>query len=209
MAIRNIIFDLGGVFIDIHYQKTRDAFIEMGVKDFDHWFQQSYSNPLFVHLETGKIAPLDFYEAFRQETGLQASDQRIALAWNAMLGKFRPASIAILPMLKQQYKIFLLSNTNQIHYEAFMQQYEWQFGHSAFNGLFHTAYYSHQLQMRKPDVACYQQVMHLHQMEPSQTLFIDDTLKNIEGAKQAGMQTLHLTTNNVLENVLPSWLRQQ
>jgi HAD superfamily hydrolase (TIGR01509 family) len=206
MAIRNIIFDLGGVFIDIHYHKTRDAFTAIGVQDFDAYFQQTYSNPLFAQLEMGDVTPETFYETFRMETGLQVSDAQIADAWNAMLGDFRPASIDVLAPLKSQYNIYLLSNTNQIHYEAFIKQYEEQFSGASFNQHFHTAYYSHLLRLRKPGVECYEKVMALHDMQPHETLFIDDTLKNIEGASLAGMQTLHLADGALLENVLPEYL---
>jgi putative hydrolase of the HAD superfamily len=206
MPIRNIIFDLGGVFIDIHYHKTRDAFTALGVHDFDAYFQQTYSNPLFALLETGDITPNEFYETFRKETGLHVSNEQIATAWNAMLGDFRPASIEVLTPLKSQYNIYLLSNTNQIHYEAFINKYEQEFGGASFNNHFHTAYYSHLLQLRKPNVACYEKVIWLHGLQPNETLFIDDTLKNIEGAKLAGLQTLHLSNGALLEDVLPDYL---
>lgn len=206
MAIRNIIFDLGGVFIDIHYHKTRDAFIGMGITDFDAYFQQSYSNPLFSLLETGDVPPSKFYDAFRQESGLTVTDEEVAAAWNAMLGDFRPASIAMLAPLKAEYNIYLLSNTNEIHHEAFSRQYRESFGGREFDDHFHVAYYSHLLGMRKPEVACYQKVLDLHGMIASESLFVDDTLKNIEGAKKAGLQTLHLANGAKLEDELPHFL---
>lgn len=206
MALRNIVFDLGGVFIDIHYQQTKMAFEQLGVPDFDALFQQSYSNPLFAQLETGDIAPEQFYEAFRTETKLDASNQQIAAAWNAMLGDFRPASVAMLPSLKSQYNIYLLSNTNQIHHEAFSEKYEQQFGES-FDAYFHFAHYSHVLGLRKPNVECYEAVLQLHGLSAHDTLFIDDTLKNIEGAKQAGLQTLLLPQGQLLEETLPAVLK--
>jgi putative hydrolase of the HAD superfamily len=199
MAVRNIIFDLGGVFIDIHYQHTKQAFEALGVPDFDALFQQSYSNPLFAQLERGQVSPAMFYQQLRQQTGLQASDDDIAQAWNAMLGQFRPGAVALLPQLAGQYRIFLLSNTNQIHHEAFSQQYQQQFGH-AFDDHFEKAHYSHTLGQRKPDVACYQAVLQLHGLQAADTLFVDDTHKNIEGAKQAGLKTLWLQQGARLEN---------
>lgn len=205
MAIRNIIFDLGGVFIDIHYHKTRDAFMALGVADFDALFQQSYSNPLFARLEKGEITPEDFYDAFRAETGLHVTNAQIANAWNAMLGDFRPQSIAVLPALKNSYAIFLLSNTNQIHHEAFTSQYLQNFGQD-FDAHFHAAHYSHQLGLRKPDVACYQAVLQLHGLEAAETLFIDDTPTNIDGAREAGLHTLLLTSGIMLEDELPKYL---
>lgn len=202
MSIRNIIFDLGGVFIDIHYHKTRDAFTALGIGDFDSYFQQSYSNPLFSMLETGDVGPTQFYDAFRQESGLDIQDEALEAAWNAMLGDFRPASIAVLPELKQQYQLYLLSNTNQIHHHFFSAQYRLQFGGREFDEHFHKAYYSHLLGLRKPHVGCYQKVLDLHGMLATETLFIDDTPKNIEGAKQAGLQTLLLLPGNLLEEAL-------
>lgn len=205
MAVRNIIFDLGGIFIDIHYQHTKQAFEALGVPDFDALFQQSYSNPLFAQLERGEVPPAVFYQQFRQQTGLLAADDAIAHAWNAMLGQFRPGAVALLPNLRSQYRIFLLSNTNEIHHAAFSQQYQQQFGH-AFDDHFEKAHYSHTLGQRKPDVACYEAVLQLHGLQAPDTLFIDDTLKNLEGAEAAGLQTLLLAPGQPLEQVLPGWL---
>lgn len=205
MAIRNIVFDLGGVFIDIHYQQTKAAFEQLGVPDFDALFQQSYSNPLFAQLETGDVSPEVFYDAFRVETKLNVSNEQIAAAWNAMLGEFRPASVALLPSLKSQYNIYLLSNTNQIHHEAFTTQYEQEFGQS-FDAHFHYAHYSHVLGLRKPHVECYQAVLQHHDLHAAETLFIDDTPKNIEGAQKAGLPTLWLQPGQLLELALPHYL---
>jgi glucose-1-phosphatase len=205
MAIRNIIFDLGGVFIDIHYHKTRDAFTALGVTDFDALFQQSYSNPLFAQLEKGEISPEDFYDAFREETKLAVSNAQIRDAWNAMLGDFRPTSIEVLPSLQSTHSIFLLSNTNQIHHEAFTSQYQQAFGHD-FDAHFHVAHYSHLLGLRKPHVDCYEAVLQQHGLHAAETLFIDDTPKNIAGAQEAGLQTLLLSPGLLLENELPKYL---
>ncbi|MCU0395463.1 MAG: HAD family phosphatase [Chitinophagaceae bacterium] len=200
MAIRNIIFDLGGIFIDIHYHRTREAFHALGVADFDAYFQQSHSNPLFARLETGTITPDAFYDAFRAETALDVTNEAIAAAWNAMLGDFRPASVNLLPALREQYRIYLLSNTNQIHHDAFSAQYAALSGGASFDAHFHTAHYSHLLGLRKPDVICYQKVLELHGLEATETLFVDDTFKNIEGARMTGIQTLWLEPGSRLED---------
>ncbi len=206
MAIRNIIFDLGGIFIDIHYHKTRDAFIAAGITDFDNYFQQAYSNPLFAQLETGTILPQDFYDGLRLQTGLSMSNPTIEQAWNAMLGDFRPNSIAILPELRRQYRIYLLSNTNQIHWEAFTNSYTTTTNGLIFDDYFHHAHYSHQLGLRKPDVECYEAVLQQHQLVADETLFVDDTPKNLAGAVAAGLQILHLPQGQWLEQLLPTVL---
>ena len=206
MGIRNIIFDLGGVLLNLDFDNTFKAFEDLGVKDFRQYFQQSHSNPLFAALETGKIDPLGFYDGFRQATGLDLTNEAIARAWNAMLLNFRDASMAYLDSLKAGYRIFLLSNTNQIHLEAFRGIHFRQYGNHGFDDHFEKAWYSHELGLRKPHTECYQSVLEIHHLTPSETLFVDDTLINIEGARKAGIKTLHLLSGQLIENEMPSLL---
>lgn len=200
MQIKNIIFDLGGVLLNIDYQRTRQAFIDMGVTDFDHYYQQSHSNVLFSKLETGEIEPTEFYEQLRQTTGLPLTDQMIQDAWNAMLLDFRSESIKWLAGLKSQYRLFLFSNTNAIHLAAFRNIHFRQFGHHGFDDHFEKAWYSHEFGLRKPHVASYQALLQKHALAANETLFVDDTLSNIEGAAKAGMQTFWLQPGMQVEN---------
>lgn len=203
MAVKNIIFDLGGVFIDIDYHKTREAFEGLGVKHFDSYYHQSHSNALFTDLEKGLITDEEFYEQLRNDTGIALSDEQIKEAWNALLGGFRTDSVAAVPRLKEQYNVYLLSNTNAIHYHAFMKIYEQQFGGEDFNRHFHQAYYSHLIKQRKPDAASYLYITDVHQLDPAETIFVDDTLKNIEGAQAVGMPVLWLQPGMLIEEELP------
>src|SRR4051794_2377065 len=86
--LKNIIFDLGGVFIDIDFKATEKAFAELGVNNFNDFYTQHTASTLFEDLETGAISPEQFYEGFRQDTGVTATDEQIQKAWNAMLGRF-------------------------------------------------------------------------------------------------------------------------
>ena len=189
--------------MDIDFKKTRDAFIASGIKDFDTFFQQSYSNPLFAGLETGIIDPKDFYEAFRNEAGVPLSDEIIRENWNALLGDFRKKSVEYLGSLKNKYRVFLFSNTNLIHYEAFMILFDQQFGGGNFHDYFEKAYYSHELKRRKPEVDSFRFILKENSLQAGETLFVDDTLKNIEGALAAGMQTLWLQGEMRIEDQLP------
>ncbi len=190
--IKNIIFDLGGVFIDIDYIKTEKAFVEAGIIHFNELYNQHRSSSLFEDLETGKIAPTDFYDALRQTSGAALTNEQIEYAWNAMLGAFLPNEIQWLEQIAKRYKIFLFSNTNQIHYSCFLRLLKQQTGITNFDDYFTKAYYSHILGLRKPYKASFEFILQEQQLLPQETLFIDDTLVNIEGAKQAGLQTLHL-----------------
>jgi putative hydrolase of the HAD superfamily len=195
--VKNIIFDLGGVLLNINYQLTRKAFEDLGVVDFDAYYTQHAANPLFENLEVGTIEPEGFYEALREATGLTLTNSQIETAWNAMLLDFPVERLHWLSQIKSKYNIYLFSNTNAIHYNAFINIYTQlapQLGlDTRFEHFFKTAYYSHKLGQRKPEVAAFEAVIQDAKLDPAQTLFIDDTISNIEGAQKAGLQTLFLS----------------
>ncbi|WP_026750811.1 HAD family phosphatase [Sediminibacterium sp. C3] len=190
--IKNIIFDLGGVLLNIDFKLTSNAFKNLGVNHFDEMFTQHFSNPLFELLETGKIDETAFYEAFRKEAGLPLSNEQIQAAWNALLLDFPPERIKWLEKIASQYRIFLFSNTNQIHYDCFKLNFSNAFDGKNFDDFFEKAYYSQFLGLRKPYPESFLAILEEQGILPSETLFIDDTYKNIEAANQLGFQTIHL-----------------
>lgn len=190
--IKNIIFDLGGIFMNINFSKTEAAFAELGITDFNKYITQHTITDLFEHLETGKISPEEFYDLFRKESGTNLSNEQIAFAWNALLLDFPLDRLQWLDAIRKKYKVYLFSNTNKIHYDAFMDLYAQQTGDTNFNGYFIKAYYSHELGLRKPYPESYLKILEEQQLLAAETVFIDDTIKNIEGAQQAGLQTIHL-----------------
>jgi putative hydrolase of the HAD superfamily len=200
-SIKNILFDLGGVFLDINYQLTEKAFIDLGITDFDQRFNQQFSNTLFEDLETGRIDPKTFYNRFRAETRTSLAEEAIETAWNALLLDFPPNRLEWLETIGRKYPVYLYSNTNIIHYQCFMKMFEDTFEGKNFNQYFRRAYYSHELGLRKPYAASYTKIMELENLLPGETLFIDDTLKNINGAKEAGLQTLWLEPGMVLQEL--------
>ena len=105
-GVKNIIFDLGGVLLNIDFSITEKAFKELGVTQFSNMFTQHHSNDLFVQLETGEISPEDFYEAFRRGTGTNLSDESIKKAWNALLLDFRVPTLNWLATIRSKYRIF-------------------------------------------------------------------------------------------------------
>ena len=198
--VKNIIFDLGGVLINLNYQLTRKAFEDLGVEDFDAFYTQHAANPLFENLEVGAIEPEAFYDQLREATGLTLSNSQIETAWNAMLLDFPLERLQWLDQIKNKYNIYLFSNTNAIHYMAFTAIYAQTAPlvglNPNFNHFFKTAYYSHTLKQRKPEVAAFEAVLQDSGLDAAKTLFIDDTISNIEGAQKAGLQTIFL--NGVL-----------
>lgn len=200
-SIKNILFDLGGVFLNINYQLTAKAFLDLGITDFDQRFNQQFSNTLFEDLETGKVDPEVFYNRFRKETGTELSNEAIETAWNALLLDFPAERLEWLEEIGQKYPVYLYSNTNLIHYQCFMRNFEEKFEGKKFNDYFRKAYYSHELGLRKPYPSSYTRIMELENLNPTETVFIDDTLKNITGAKEAGLQTIWLQPGMVLQEL--------
>jgi glucose-1-phosphatase len=193
--VKNIIFDLGGVLLNIDFKKTSDAFTALGVQNFDQYFTQYHSNPLFKQLETGAVIDSSFYDTVRTAATITADNDSIDTAWNAMLLDFPPARIDRLKELSEKYRLFLFSNTNAIHHRAFIHQFYTQFGFN-FDTLFEKAYYSHLIGYRKPDIEAFEYVIKQSDVKAEETVFIDDTLPNVESAAKAGLQTIYITNEN-------------
>ncbi len=192
MPIKTIIFDFGGVFLNLNFALTEKAFEELGVTNFGTMFTQHHSNDLFIQLETGRISPPAFYEAFREETHTNLTNEQIRDAWNALLLDLPQERILWLNRVREHYQVYLFSNTNQVHYDKFMADFRNHNNGKDFNSYFQKAYYSHEMGLRKPDAASFQAIIDAEQLDPALTLFIDDTAKNLEGARQVGLQTYHL-----------------
>ena len=199
--IKNVIFDLGGVILDIDYNLTRKAFEKLGVTHFDDMYSQASADKLFQKLETGHVEEDDFYKELNRCTGLQLSPEEIRKAWNAMLLSYREKSLEYLETLRPKYKIFLLSNTNFIHLNELEKIFNLQKRNKTFDQYFDKAFYSCAIGLRKPDRECYDWVINDLKIEPSATIFIDDLAQNIDGAKESGLQTIHLKQGSKIEDL--------
>jgi putative hydrolase of the HAD superfamily len=196
-----IIFDLGGVILNIDYNLARNAFEKLGVRNFDELYSQTGADMLFRELETGKISNENFYNELNKCTGLQLSPFEIEQAWNAMLLGFREESLLFLDAIRSKYKLFLLSNTNYIHIEEFNKIYNQKKREKPFIDYFEKVYYSCEIGLRKPDAECYDWVLQKENLVPGKTIFVDDTLQNVEAAKVAGMKTILLEPGRSIENL--------
>jgi len=190
-AIKNIIFDLGGVIMNIDFKKTENAFADLGFTDFKQYMTQFHITPFFEEYETGKIDDTAFVKGIQQIAGKPITEQEIITAWNALLLDFPLERIALLERLKKRYRIFLLSNTNSLHYRAFQQTLHALTG-KTLEDIFEKTYFSHTSHLRKPDAAIYQMVLDESNLNAGETLFIDDTASNFSGAEEVGIQVLHL-----------------
>jgi glucose-1-phosphatase len=186
-----VIFDLGGVIINLNYNLTIQAFEELGMRDFSEVYTQLAQSTLFDDYETGRISSQHFINKLLDHVPSGTSPNRIVAAWNAMILDVPVEKPQLLKSLNAEMPIFLLSNTNEIH----MQKVKKEWGISSNEVLenhFSKVYLSYEVGMRKPDLTIFQKVCAEQGLVPKNTLFIDDSPQHIDGAQLAGLQTLHL-----------------
>jgi putative hydrolase of the HAD superfamily len=187
-----IIFDFGAVIIDIDYHKTRDAFEKQGIKNFDELFSKAKQNNLFDNLEKGLISEIKFRDELRAISGINLNDNTIDACWNSMLLQMPSNRVEMLKKLQLHKPLYLLSNTNIIHEKAFSAAIEGEYGWNSFKSIFQKVYLSHEIKLRKPDLEIFEKVLSENNLNPSTTLFIDDSPQHIEGARKAGIYAFHL-----------------
>lgn len=192
LNIKNIIFDLGRVLLNLDFDASIRAFQELGSKGevLDH--KNAYADPIFYQLEIGEITPAQFRCGVRRLLeNDKLTDKQIDDAWYAMILDIPKHRVEKLQQLSTNYKLYLFSNTNQIHINRLLPEFEAQHGLD-FTKLFNTVYYSHEIHDRKPEVSSFEKVINLSGVQAQETLFVDDLEKNIVAAEKAGLQTFWL-----------------
>jgi len=189
--ITTIIFDLGGVLFDIDYSLTQKAFIALGALDFEKQYSQHIQNGLFDDFEKGNISSGHFRKELLKWLPSATKEEQVDEAWNALLIGFPKEKVSLLQNLKDRYRLLLLSNTNDIHLPAVLKMMDTALEPGIMGKLFQKQYYSYKMGMRKPDSEIFEFVVKENSLNPSTTLFIDDSIQNLKGADSIGIQTLH------------------
>jgi len=198
-GIKNIIFDLGGVLLNLDFNLTQQAFVKLGVTDFKGYYNKAKQIGLFDDFEIGRISETEFCDGIRGLSGLDKSNVVLMEAWNAMLLNFPIIRKELLLMLKQKFSIVLLSNTNETHVRAFTEIIKKDINEDSLSLLFNAVYYSNEIGFRKPNLNAFEFVLAQNNFKAEETLFIDDSIQHLEGAKMLGIKTLHLTNKSVEE----------
>jgi len=205
-AVKNLIFDLGNVLYDIDFKKMNAAFTSIGIEGIDQHFTLNKSHKLFLDLEMGFVNEQEFYEGVRALVNLPLTNEQIQFAWNALLVGFRKNSIDWIKQNNTKYNTYLYSNTNQIHHDYFIAEFESKLANYPFVSLFKKPYYSHEMGMRKPDPASFNHILEKEGLLPAETLFIDDNEPNILAAASVGLQVLHLKEGMTVEKDIAAYL---
>jgi FMN phosphatase YigB (HAD superfamily) len=191
-GIRNIIFDFGGVIIEIEFDRVRKAFRDLGMDNFDDHFTKFRQSPVFDRFDTGRVSEDEFFSEIEKHLPEGVRREEVIAAWNAMLGHFPEEHFHFLMEMKNRYNTYILSNTNETHLRFYFRKLNEWFGIENMDVFFNKSYYSNVIHLRKPDVKIFEFVCRDAGLNPSETLFIDDTLYHVEGARKVGLRAFHL-----------------
>lgn len=197
--IKVIIFDFGGVILNINYNKTINAFKKLGIENAEKIYSQKKQSELFNLIETGKISEKEFLLEL-QKISVHKNTEKIKKAWNTMLLDLPKERLNLLSQLKSRYKLFLLSNTNHIHIKEIKKKLGddmWE----NFANLFDKMYLSHQVKIRKPEKKIFRLILSEQQLNANEVLFIDDSYQHIKAAKKLNFNTYHLKKEEDIVNL--------
>jgi FMN phosphatase YigB (HAD superfamily) len=198
--IKNIIFDYGNVIFNIDFLKAQKAWNQLGISNAADFFGHKQQDEIFDKFDRGEVSANEFRAYIRHKSGNPAlTDAQINDAWNSMLLGIEPGNHELLLDLKGKYRTFLLSNINAIHYDHIMNYLKTDFGFDGNDHLFEKAYYSHLTGQRKPEARIFQMVLDENNLNPAETLFIDDSPQHLAGAEKLGIQTLLMTRPDTIQ----------
>ena len=187
-GIKNLIVDFGGVLIDLDRQRCLENFRELGLPDVEHTLDLYHQQDFFQQYEKGLISSADFRNVIREKIGRDVADARIDAAWNSFLVSIPTYKLDLLLALRKDYVVYLLSNTNEIHWEW---SCEHAFPYKAFRveDYFEHIFLSYEMKMAKPDEEIFRKVLDDAGLDPKETFFIDDSEANCMTARSLGIST--------------------
>ena len=187
-GIKNLIVDFGGVLIDLDRQRCLENFRELGLPDVEHTLDLYHQQDFFQQYERGLISSADFRNVIREKIGKDVDDARIDAAWNSFLVSIPTYKLDLLLALRKDYVVYLLSNTNEIHWKW---PCEHAFPYKTFRveDYFEHIFLSYEMKMAKPDEEIFRKVLDDAGLDPKETFFIDDSEANCMTARSLGIST--------------------
>ncbi len=202
----HLLFDFGGVIINIDYNLTLEAMRRYG-NGIE--FTQAAQAGLFDELETGQLTPDQFRAGLREHYQLTATDEQLDAAWNAMLLDVPAERLALIAELRRQgHQTALLSNTNHLHITEINRRLQQQYGlERGIADCLDRVFYSQEVGLRKPGEEIFRHALQQMNWKAEETLFIEDSPQHIETARRLGLHTLFLTPPLTLQDALPAAIR--
>jgi len=203
--IKTIVFDLGGVIIDLGVQASLNKLAQLLNKSIGDIIRVYHSNDFFRSYEKGMIDDNGFRKGIRALTINNISDDQIDSAWNAMLLDIPPSRMELIRKIRSEFQLLVLSNTNAIHVEHFNNILEKSTGKSNLEYFFDKVHFSHEMRMRKPDEEIYRFLLEDNHLKPEETLFLDDNKDNLFAAEKLGIKTIHIEYPDRLFEIFKAW----
>jgi len=191
--IKNIIFDIGEVLLTVNKLAAHDALVKLGIDSGNLAEMLVNESGDYFKYEQGLIDSSEFRAFFRKKSSAIFSDDEFDRAWGSMLDNFPKDRIEILQVLSKKIKVFILSNTNEIHINTFNKMLQNDFGINNLSQIVEKAYYSNEIKLRKPNPKIYEYVLADSKLQAENTLFIDDRLENLVAAEKYGIKTYLFT----------------
>ena len=199
--IKNIIFDLGGVILDIDETIVYKELGKMGINTTELAHSKEFIE-IMSKFDTGIYTAPTFRKRMKALIGQEKmTDEKFDSIWNAMLLDIPRERVEAIEKVKKHYKIFLMSNTNVIHYDLYVRDLQLRFGYNEFDELFDKSYFSFAEHLEKPDPRFFELILDHEGLLPEETLFIDDTAANIKVAKSLGINTYHISREELVRNL--------
>ena len=187
--IRNLIFDFGGVIVDLDFSRTVNAFRAAGLFDIEERLSTIKQDKIFFQYEVGALSTKSFRKKLRKHLTPSLFDKDIDYMWNEMLVGIPPYKLDLLLDLKEKYNLYLLSNTNELHWE-YAQNSLFNYKGHTWDDFFKKVYLSFQMHLDKPSPEIYQAMIKDAGIKPEESLFLDDIELNCDGARQVGLNAV-------------------
>ena len=185
--IKNIIFDWGGVLIHLDKARCTEAFRKLGVEVSDELTNPYGQRADLMDFEKGLMTVEEFHDTVRRIYAPKLTDEQIDHAWSALLLDIPSYKLDLLLELKQRYRLFLLSNTNAVHWEEGRNRFDYK-GYKA-EDFFDQIFLSHEIHELKPTSEAFIKIAQIAGIKPEETLFIDDLAENCLSAEALGFHT--------------------
>jgi putative hydrolase of the HAD superfamily len=199
--IKNIIFDLGGVILDIDETIVYKELEKLGINTLELAHSKEFIE-IMSKFDTGIYTAPTFRKKCKDLLGIEKmTDQKFDSIWNAMLLDIPRERVEAIEKVKKHYKIFLMSNTNEIHYDLYVRDLQLRFGYNEFDELFNKSYFSFAEHLEKPDPRFFELILDHEHLLPEETLFIDDTAANIKVAQSLDINTYHISREELVRNL--------
>lgn len=201
--IENIIFDFGGVLLDLYPERTFDSLSNLIGINFGQDMMPDKLMDVFIEYEIGLSRDEKILWNIQNLAGNKKPTPReIIDAWNAMLGGWQQSKLDLLLKANAYFDIYLLSNTNHMHLDWVYRDLKMNHGIEDFDQrFFKKTYYSHLIGMRKPNADIFEYVINESNLLPAETLFIDDNYENVVAAQTVGLNAIHHARNSSLDYI--------